>query len=577
MRYFKVVVEEITETIEHLWPWHHKGDDGQRDGDKERKLNSNPVLLVPGIGGSILNAVDQNGRKERVWVRLFEADYEFRSKLFSFYDPVTGKTHSLDKNITIEVPEDRFGLYSCDILDPDVVLRIDSVYYFHDLIEQLKNWGYEEGKTLFGFGYDFRQSNRLGETMDRLKAKLEMMYEVSGGKKVDIITHSMGGIVLKSFLALHPEVFERYVNSWIAVTAPFQGAPGFIMDCLLTGVEFVKGWQRELFVAKWSMHQLLIECPSVYELIASPHFEWSEPPELRLWRKKAEENGDENVLLETFGPKHNLDVMIAALKDNKLDYKSAKIPLPLNEDILKWALETQRILQTAKLPESVKFYNLYGTSFETPYHACYGSKKSPLQRLTEILDMEAEFSCVDGDGTVPVESAMADGLNAEARVGIPGDHRSILRDQHFFHIMKHWLKVGGADPEYDPETDYVIVPRSGFEFDSHMEESIAVVDREGTEESLSIPPNTVYIATVETGSGSSSDTRAEAHAHVHPKAGQVDESEFQVSTIGVAEGVDEEETKAALDQVMVAASKEAKARTVDKKRIVHDDTCVLTH
>lgn len=29
------------------------------------------------------------------------------------------------------------------------------------------------------------------------------------------------------------------------------------MDCLLTGVDFVKGWQRELFVAKWSMHQLV--------------------------------------------------------------------------------------------------------------------------------------------------------------------------------------------------------------------------------------------------------------------------------------------------------------------------------
>jgi serine protease inhibitor ecotin len=24
----------------------------------------------------------------------------------------------------------------------------------------LKAWGYKEGKTLFGFGYDFRQSNR---------------------------------------------------------------------------------------------------------------------------------------------------------------------------------------------------------------------------------------------------------------------------------------------------------------------------------------------------------------------------------------------------------------------------------
>lgn len=34
---------------------------------------------------------------------------------------MAGKTDSLDPNTTIEVPDDRFGLYSCDILDPDVV------------------------------------------------------------------------------------------------------------------------------------------------------------------------------------------------------------------------------------------------------------------------------------------------------------------------------------------------------------------------------------------------------------------------------------------------------------------------
>jgi hypothetical protein len=54
-------------------------------------MDLNPVLLVPGIGGSILHAVDQNGRfKERIWVRLFEADHEFRTKLYSFYNPTTG-------------------------------------------------------------------------------------------------------------------------------------------------------------------------------------------------------------------------------------------------------------------------------------------------------------------------------------------------------------------------------------------------------------------------------------------------------------------------------------------------------
>ena len=42
--------------------------------------------------------------------------------------------------------------------------------------------------------------------MDALKVKLEIMYEASGGKKVDIVSHSMGGLLVKSFLALHNEV-----------------------------------------------------------------------------------------------------------------------------------------------------------------------------------------------------------------------------------------------------------------------------------------------------------------------------------------------------------------------------------
>jgi triacylglycerol esterase/lipase EstA (alpha/beta hydrolase family) len=49
---------------------------------------------------------------------------------------------------------------------------------------------------------------RLGETMERMKVKLQTMFEASGGRKVDIITHSMGGLVVKSFLALHFEVLK---------------------------------------------------------------------------------------------------------------------------------------------------------------------------------------------------------------------------------------------------------------------------------------------------------------------------------------------------------------------------------
>lgn len=79
------------------------------------------------------------------------------------------------------------------------------------------------------------------------------------------------------------------------------------------------------------------------------------------------------------------------------------------------------------------------------------------------------------------------------------------------------------------------------------------------------------------GSGSSSDIRAEAHAQVHHKGDHIREAGFQVSTIGVAEGLDKEETQAALDQAMTAASEEAKAANSKKKRITSDKVCYLRH
>lgn len=121
---------------------------------------------------------------------------------------------------------------------------------------------------------------RLKETLDRLAAKLEAVYNASGGKKINIISHSMGGLLVKCFMCLHSDVrllhiaflsikyfefffsplspsfpiccvkglclviwtfwcaiqcmfynvmpivaqvFEKYVKNWIAIAAPFQG------------------------------------------------------------------------------------------------------------------------------------------------------------------------------------------------------------------------------------------------------------------------------------------------------------------------------------------------------------------
>lgn len=79
----------------------------------------------------------------------------------------------------------------------------------------------------------------------------------------------------------------------------------------------------KFLVAEWQ----LIECPSVYELLASGDFPWTDPPELRLWRRKTDEKGDSNTeppsVMERYGPKDYLEVMIAALRGNTVPGSSS--------------------------------------------------------------------------------------------------------------------------------------------------------------------------------------------------------------------------------------------------------------
>ncbi|XP_057971251.1 lecithin-cholesterol acyltransferase-like 4 [Malania oleifera] len=500
-----------------------------------------PVLLVPGIAGSTLKAVDENGKSERVWVRILGADYKFRTKLWSRFNPSTGQTVSLDPKTNIIVPEDRHGLYAIDVLDPDMVIGCECVYYFHDMIVEMSKWGFQEGKTLFGFGYDFRQSNRFQETMKRFAAKLESVYNASGGKKMSIISHSMGGLLVKCFMSLHSDVFEKFVKNWIAIAAPFQGAPGYVTSTFLNGMSFVEGWEQNFFISKWSMHQLLIECPSLYELMACQDFHWQHDPLLEIWRVQHDNGGKSNVMLESYSPEDSISILEEALSSNSVIYDGVNIPLPFNLEILKWADETRKMLSCAHVPPLVKFYNIYGIGLETPHSVCYGSEDEPVTDLQQLPFLKAKFVCVDGDGTVPMESAKSDGLNAEARVGVLGEHRGILCDHHVFRILKHWLKAGDPDPYYNPLNDYVILP-TAFEMGRHkgkdvevmsLKEEWDIITRDGGDQDSMTKGNSLVSSISVLDAGNNDHQQAEAHATVILHPHNEGKQHVQLQAVGV--------------------------------------------
>lgn len=63
----------------------------------------------------------------------------------------------------------------------------------------------------------------------------------------------------------------------------------------------------------------MVECPSIYEMMANPYFKWKKQPEIRVWRKKTEKDNDEtSAELETFGLVESIDLFNDALKNNEV-------------------------------------------------------------------------------------------------------------------------------------------------------------------------------------------------------------------------------------------------------------------
>lgn len=133
-----------------------------------------------------------------------------------------------------------------------IILKIVDIWFLGYILNPLSFWVF----TLFSIIFCFF---RLQGTLERLASKLESVYNTSGGKKINLISHSMGGLLVKCFMSLHSDVpilflslvltftseivshilyfcvfiilnnatvlqiFEKYVKNWIAIAAPFRG------------------------------------------------------------------------------------------------------------------------------------------------------------------------------------------------------------------------------------------------------------------------------------------------------------------------------------------------------------------
>ena len=99
---------------------------------------------------------------------------------------------------------------------------IDPILHtYDDLIATLDANGYTPGVDLFPFPYNWRKSNV--ETALLLKEKIDEVKGICACNKVDLVAHSMGGLVARQYI--QSDAYEQDVDQLIFLGTPHLGAP----------------------------------------------------------------------------------------------------------------------------------------------------------------------------------------------------------------------------------------------------------------------------------------------------------------------------------------------------------------
>ena len=102
------------------------------------------------------------------------------------------------------------------------VLKIDPIFHsFEGLIDQLEAAGYVKGVDLFEFPYNWRNDNE--STARSFYGLIQKIKTDTQMPKVDIVAHSMGGLVARQYI--ESDYYQSDVDQLITIATPNNGSP----------------------------------------------------------------------------------------------------------------------------------------------------------------------------------------------------------------------------------------------------------------------------------------------------------------------------------------------------------------
>ncbi|MDP2736679.1 MAG: hypothetical protein Q8O59_02740 [bacterium] len=203
--------------------------------------------------------------------------------------------------------------------------QIDPIFHTYDnLMEALIAAGYKENSlneakpTLFTFPYDWRTDNNL--TAGLLKDKINSVKAITGASKVDIIAHSMGGLVARSYI--EGSGYQSDIDQIVFLGTPHQGSPESYLK--YEGAEFVEKWdwfKKYLFQIEAATQGYLdltdyirAKVPTVEQLLPVYNYLKDKQPDNSYQLRTYPLNYPQNTYLENLNSQANINLLKQKIK-----------------------------------------------------------------------------------------------------------------------------------------------------------------------------------------------------------------------------------------------------------------------
>ncbi|MFC2079124.1 alpha/beta fold hydrolase [Candidatus Bipolaricaulota bacterium] len=228
-----------------------------------------PVLIIPGIlGSTLVDATD--GRDQLLWpgsVMLGGAIEPLRlppsgKGSLGFDIRSTGIVGFAEPIAAIEV----LGRSSLARLAPAwlrdwIPNTVRSLSYYGGLLAAFQAAEYVLDVDLFTFPYDWRRD--LLETSDLLAAKVEAILAQTGAEVVDVVAHSMGGLIARAYVN---KTGNPRIRKLLMMGTPSHGSPDAFV-----ALHRELGQGRFLLEDK-NAQELSSNWPSVFQLLPTPEY-----------------------------------------------------------------------------------------------------------------------------------------------------------------------------------------------------------------------------------------------------------------------------------------------------------------